>query len=169
MTFSPSFFCRVVIFFAYRNNKQNKWTSVRLSKLISNFFAWQSTLYFNRTILSWYYSTVDCTETIIHLIKISWKLAQFVYCFTTKKMEVEKLFYLIFICLLFKSILSAYVSDLSPDVDCKTLLANKAAERLEDSSLVSIIFSCCSLIPNSLFNRFSLFYIKIHNLLKYST
>lgn len=53
-------------------------------------------------------------------------------------MELEKLFYLIFICLLSKSTLSVYVSDLKPDVDCKTLLAEKSAERMKDPTLVSI-------------------------------
>ena len=53
-------------------------------------------------------------------------------------MELEKIFYLFSICFLSKSVLSVNVSDLSPDVDCKTLLAQKAADRLKDPTLVCI-------------------------------
>lgn len=48
-------------------------------------------------------------------------------------------FMLSFLCLLLsKTISSAYVSDLKSDVDCKAVLAKKAAERSRDPSLVSI-------------------------------
>lgn len=57
-------------------------------------------------------------------------------------MEFEKLFSLIFICLLLlKATLSAYVSDLKTNVDCKTLLAKKVAERSKDPTLVSEFYN----------------------------
>lgn len=52
-------------------------------------------------------------------------------------MKFALLFYFSSICLLSKSTLAAFVSDLKPDVNCDAVLASKAAERKEDPSVVS--------------------------------
>lgn len=52
-------------------------------------------------------------------------------------MKFAILFHLFFVCLLSKGALTAFVSDLKPDVDCDALLKSKAAERANDPNLVS--------------------------------
>lgn len=53
-------------------------------------------------------------------------------------MKTTTIVYFFGVCFISNVVYSAIVSDLNPNVDCKTLLASKAEERAKDPTLVRI-------------------------------